>query len=378
MSGVPGERPAGGDAAGERVVSGERTAAGGRTAAGERSAYRATLYQWAQVPGPVGGVTTSVEALTAAVSALGAEVVRVNTAAPPQMAASLPRLWRRRALHLLHITNLYRAILVAPVMGAVPGRTAVVLHSGSTRGQLERMSPWLRRAVTVALHAYDEIWAVNGEIREVLPGVLRGRVRVVSPYVPPASVVSAAGSPSASEAAAAGPPRDLHLVTVATNSGQHYYGADVAIDAVARVRRSWPEARLWVLGYDRDGAEMAALRRRAAELDWVDISFNLGPSEVTDALRRSGVFLRPTSWDGDSVIVREALACGARVVASDVAPRPAGVEVAPLDAEALAAAVLDGGRASDGAGLASETILDAARDALGLAAPPGLVAEDSR
>lgn len=330
-------------------------ARGGRGAAGERSAYRPTLYQWAQVPGPVGGVTSSVEGLTAAVSALGAEVVRVNTAAPPEMAASLPRLWRRHALHLLHITNLHRAILVAPVMGAVPGRTAVVLHSGSTRRQLERMSPWLRRAVTAALHAYDEVWAVNDEIREVLPRVLRGRVRVVSPFVPPTAVVAGTGAS-----------REPHLLTVATNSGQHYYGADLAVDAVERARQRWPDARLWVLGYDRDGEEMAQLRRRVAGLDWVEVSFNLASSEVTEALRRSGVFLRPTSWDGDSVIVREALACGARVVASDVAPRPAGVELAPLEADALAAAVVDGGRPSTGVGLASETIVDAARDALGL------------
>lgn len=326
-------------------------------ASGERSAYRPTLYQWAQVPGPVGGVTSSVEALTAAVAALGADVVRVNTAAPPQMAATLPRLWRRNAVHLLHITNLHRAIPVAPVMGTVPGRTAVVLHSGSTRGQLERMSPWLRRAVTVALHAYDEVWAVNDEIRDVLPSVLRARVRVVSPSVPPTSVEGGTG---------AGIVREPHLLTVATNSGQHYYGADLAVDAVARVRDRWPDARLWVLGYDRDGEEMAALRRRVAPLDWVEVSFNLAPPEVTEALRRSAAFLRPTSWDGDSVIVREALACGARVVASDVAPRPAGVELAALEAGALAAAVVEGGRPSDGAGLASETILDAACDALGL------------
>jgi glycosyltransferase involved in cell wall biosynthesis len=309
-------------------------------------------------------VTTSVEGLSGAVAALGAEVVRVNTAAPAQLAASLPRLWRRNALHLLHITNLHRTIPVAPVMGAVPGRTAVVLHSGSTRGQVDRMSPWLRRAVTAAMHAYDEVWAVNDEIREVLPAALRRRVRVLSPFVPSAFVLSAPIG------AAGGPPRDPHLLTVATNSGQHYYGADLAIDAVERARSRWPDARLWVLGYDRDGEEMATLRRRAADLDWVDVSFNLSPDEVTGALRRSGVFLRPTSWDGDSVIVREALACGARVVASDVAPRPADVELAPLDADELAAAVVDGGWVSDGSGLATETVLDATCEALGLAGPP--------
>ena len=82
---------------------------------------------------------------------------------------------------------------------------------------------------------------------------------------------------------------------------------------------------------------------------------------MSAVLSRVGTFLRPTSWDGDSVIVREAQAAGATVVASDTAPRPAGVVLAPLDAEALAAAVTDGGPVSDGSGLAQTTLADAVR-----------------
>jgi glycosyltransferase involved in cell wall biosynthesis len=82
-------------------------------------------------------------------------------------------------------------------------------------------------------------------------------------------------------------------------------------------------------------------------------------------LLRSAVFLRPTAWDGDSVIVREALAAGARVVATDTAPRPVGVELASPDAADLARAVVEGGRPSDGGGLTSLTAFDAALDALG-------------
>lgn len=39
------------------------------------------------------------------------------------------------------------------------------------------------------------------------------------------------------------------------------------------------------------------------------------------------IYVRPTKTDGDSLSVREALALGARVVASNVAPRPEGTEV---------------------------------------------------
>ncbi len=63
-------------------------------------------------------------------------------------------------------------------------------------------------------------------------------------------------------------------------------------------------------------------------------------------LAGAGVFLRPTSWDGDSVIVREALALGARVVASDLAPRPLAWSSLRSTRRRVAHAVLHGGRAA--------------------------------
>jgi glycosyltransferase involved in cell wall biosynthesis len=91
---------------------------------------------------------------------------------------------------------------------------------------------------------------------------------------------------------------------------------------VRLVRRDWPDARLWILAYDQDGPELARLRESVSDLQWVELSLNLTGADVTAALARSEVFLRPTDWDGDSIIVREALAVGTRVVASDVSARP--------------------------------------------------------
>jgi len=55
---------------------------------------------------------------------------------------------------------------------------------------------------------------------------------------------------------------------------------------------------------------------------------------------------------------------GVRVVASDVCPRPEGVELAPLDAASLAHAVVHGGPGSSGEGLAGRSILDYALEAV--------------
>jgi glycosyltransferase involved in cell wall biosynthesis len=311
----------------------------------------ASVFQWAQVPGPVGGVRRCVEDLSAVLEGDGATVRRVNTASAPDALRMLPRVWERRSLHLFHITRLWRAIVLGPLFALLPGRTVLVLHSGSTRRQVAGMGRWHGQVLRLALHAYDELWAVTDEIGALLPAGLRERVRVVSPFValPPDEAVE---------------PRDAELVTVATNAGQDHYGADLALDALALARGSRPDLRLWVLAYGDDSAQLATLRRRVEELPWVRWSFNLSPHQVADALARSAIFLRPTSWDGDALIVREALAAGTRVVASDTAPRPVGVELSTLNAGAFAQALLHGGRPSDGRGLASRSIVDAARDAL--------------
>jgi glycosyltransferase involved in cell wall biosynthesis len=265
---------------------------------------------------------------------------------------ALTGVWRRRSLNLFHITRVWRAIVLAPVFALLPGRTVLVLHSGAVQRQVEAQRPWRARLLRLSLRAYDQIWAVNADIGAALPDYLAGRVHIVSPFVP---------SPVPGTS---GPAREPHLLTVATNSGLPHYNAGLAVDVVRLVRRDWPDARLWILAYDQDGPDLARLRESVSDIDWVQLSFNLNGAEVTAALARSDVFLRPTDWDGDSVIVREALAVGTRVVASDVSARPEGVELSGLGALEMAVAVVRPGRVSDGRGLASLTVADAARAAL--------------
>ena len=323
--------------------------AGGNAALGA-----ARVLQWAQEHGEVGGVHASHRQLTQALRAEGHVVGYVDTGAAVRAARTVPTWWRRRTLHLFHITRLWRAVVLAPLFAVLPGRSAVVLHSGSTLQQVRRLGRPGATVLRLALHAYDEIWAVNDEIRGVLPDSLRDRVRVVTPFVPtPADP----GAPT--------PHRDAHAVSVATNAGLPHYHAELAVEAVRTVREGdWSDATLRVLAYGHDGEHLARLRDAVASLDWVSVTFDAPGEEVRAVLASCGVFLRPTDWDGDSVIVREALAAGARVVASDTAPRPLGVELAALDAPAIAVAVVRGGRPSDGRGLAVDSLLDAARAAL--------------
>ena len=310
------------------------------------------VVQWAHHPGPVGGVTRSVEDLTEALRVAGHQVRYVDTGSPARAIRTLPGLWRRRCLHLFHITRVWRAIVLSPLFWLLPGRTVLVLHSGAVRRQVEAQRSWRAWLLWLSLRAYDQIWAVSADIGAALPDHLVERIHIVSPFVP--SPVPAASRP----------PREPHLVTVATNSGLPHYNAGLAVDAMRLLRRDWPDARLWILAYDQDGPDLARLRESVSDLEWVELSLNLTSADVAAALARSEVFLRPTDWDGDSVIVREALAVGTRVVASDVSARPSGVELSGRSDREVAAAVLHQGRVSDGTGLASLTVVDAARAAL--------------
>ena len=304
------------------------------------------VYQWAQEHGEVGGVLTSHRQLSMSLRDEGAEVVYVDTGSPRRAVAMVPRIGRR-ALHLLHLTRLWRAMVLAPVFALLRGRTVLVLHSGSTGRQVERMPAWRRRALVAALHAYDEIWAVNDEIGAILPEALRSRVTVVTPFDPTAEPVPSHQA------------RQPHALALATNAGLPHYNARLGVEVTRLVRAEWPDATLTVLAYGNDTEAVAQLRAIAEREPWLTVAFDTPAQEVSAVLSRVGTFLRPTSWDGDSVIVREALAAGARVVASDRAPRPARVVLAPLDADALARAVVEGGPVSDGSGLAQTTLADA-------------------
>ncbi len=64
----------------------------------------------------------------------------------------------------------------------------------------------------------------------------------------------------------------------------------------------------------------------------------IGHGSALAVLAAADVFVRPTLADGDALSVREALALGCAVVASDVGHRPPGCLVFPVrDVEALSA-----------------------------------------
>jgi glycosyltransferase involved in cell wall biosynthesis len=213
-------------------------------------------------------------------------------------------------------------------------RGVLTIHSGSAPAFLRQDGR--RRALAVAACAgFGSVIAVSAEIAAALvrAGVLRRGLTILPPFAP--AVIERREPPPALAAFRAA---HAPLVAALLAPGP-IYGADLLLPAFASLRARFPRAGLVAFG-----AEAGRLAAPGV----------LGLGEIPHpaalaVLEAADVFVRPTRADGDAVSVREALALGCRVVASDVVHRPAGCllfrsgDTAALGA-CLAAAAAAGGR----------------------------------
>jgi glycosyltransferase involved in cell wall biosynthesis len=119
----------------------------------------------------------------------------------------------------------------------------------------------------------------------------------------------------------------------------HQKGQDVAIRALALLQDR--QARLRLVGAESGAGERARLEALAASLGMADrIEWRGAVDDTAPEYRTADVVLAPSRWDGLSLALLEAMACGAAIVASDVngseSLGDAGVIVPPDDPKALA------------------------------------------
>lgn len=143
---------------------------------------------------------------------------------------------------------------------------------------------------------------------------------------------------------------DTHTPLLASTSGWYgLYGSQDLVEAVRRLRRSHPRLGLVLMvkaGGDA-GFRAEFLDRLAGEELCDAVMVREDESAVFPILRRADAFIRTPHHEGDAISVREALAMGTPVVASDVGFRPAGVlRYRPADPDDLAARITEalGGR----------------------------------
>lgn len=121
-------------------------------------------------------------------------------------------------------------------------------------------------------------------------------------------------------------------------------GLDVAIVALARVRRQHPDAVLVVLGSGPLEAELEELAREHGVEHAVHLPGRSG--DVAHWLERSELLVHPARWEGFGLVLLEAMLASRPVVATRVSAIPEVVEdgatgllVAPDDSVALATAI---------------------------------------
>lgn len=208
------------------------------------------------------------------------------------------------------------------------GGRLLTLHSGMLPDYLgDAAQTWRGRLARLACGRFDRVIAVNDRIHRSLvdAGVQTDRMSVIPAWTGvderPEEL------PAEVELWMAG--RGPVLGSILSFRPEYRFGWQLA--ALVALRSEHPRAGLVVMG---DGEQAAAARRRIREQGLEKDVLLLGDvphDRCLAVLSRCDLSLRTTSHDGDALSVRESLALGVPVVASDVGFRPAGAHLFPAD-----------------------------------------------
>ena len=297
------------------------------------------------------GVTVSVYAPSGTWAAMAAPgnvaFAAVEIADRPQPSRDLTVVRRLRTLFaqarldVVHAHGMRAGALAALAlasMGSRP-RLVVTVHnaapSGGSAGAVYRVLEYLvvRRA--------DQVLCVSSDLESRMRGLRARRVaRALVPAPPaPAGVSVDTLTRLRAEFGVDGESRPPIVLTVARLAPQK--GLDALIDAAAHWRDRAPAPLLVIVG---EGPLEAELTQRAAAAG-LNTRFFRRRHDVPALMAVADVFVLPSAWEGQPLVVQEALRAGLPLVASRVGGIPdltgddAALLVPPGDAVALAAAV---------------------------------------
>jgi glycogen(starch) synthase len=290
-------------------------------------------------PPPYGGVSIHVQQLHAYLRGCGVEakvldIGKGGRPAPDVIPTRSPAHFALRlagfissgwTVHVHTSGNNPKSWVLAGMVGGLPGfRSArvITLHSGLLPDYLAASSA-RRNFARVALAGYARVVAVSGAVRDavVACGVPEEKVVVHPAFL--SSQVRPGPVPSVVEAARA---RRKPLLAMAHHPSP-VYGRKVAFRALKHLAAELPDVGLALFGPGTDSEEFIRDARELGVAGNLEVLGELEHSAALGLIARSDAFLRPTTHDGDSISVREALALGVPCVASDVCARPEGTRV---------------------------------------------------
>jgi len=262
--------------------------------------------------------------------------------------ARLRRLLQSAAPDAVHAHGLragaLAAIAIAIAFGRVPAVLVVTVHnappSGGVTGAIYRVLELI-----VARNAAS-VLCVSADLEQRMRAA--GARRVARAVVPAPLVALTAPSPSATPEGVSAETRasvragfGAGPIVLAVGRLAAQKGFAVLLDAAVRWRDLRPEPSLVIVG---DGPLEAELKRRAASLGLAP-TFAGRRSDVPVLLAAADVFVLPSTWEGQALILQEALHAGVPIVATRVGGNPdllgedAALLVPPGDAQALSGAV---------------------------------------
>jgi glycosyltransferase involved in cell wall biosynthesis len=217
-----------------------------------------------------------------------------------------------------HNAKSWLVALAAGLVGAT-GRSGhgatLTIHSGMSPAYLNDRSSgrYLARYLAwITSKFYRHIIAVSSEIKDALRSlpVPETRIEILPAFLPaPAAPLELPGDLDSWSSA-------HHPVISTALFFRPEYGFELLVEAVSELRQKHPRLGCVVMGDSENRPEGLP-----------EYMFAIG--DVTHesclaVIARSNIFVRSTFSDGDATSVREAIALGTPVIASDVVRRPAG------------------------------------------------------
>jgi glycosyltransferase involved in cell wall biosynthesis len=214
------------------------------------------------------------------------------------------------------------ALVCGLVAQAGPGAT-LTLHSGGVPAYLRRNPGWKWHLARFASLLYDRVVCVSEEVAAAIAELGIGSDKM---HVTPAFLPIEAPDVAMPDHIESWMKRHSPLIT-ATMFFRPEYGFEVLVQGMLQLRERYPEIGCLVMGSGENRAAAEALIAKSGVGDSLYLAGDVHHELCLAMMSRSSVFVRPTFRDGDSISVREALALGLPVVASNVGTRPAGTIV---------------------------------------------------
>jgi glycosyltransferase involved in cell wall biosynthesis len=276
---------------------------------------------------------------------LGVKVVDLNMKSRFDLSAlwRLYRLMRAEQFDLLH-THLFRADLFGLPIGklaGIPGRVSTV-HNTEDFFKNSLVGLALRRSFGFAF----QLIAISEAVKKSLIEDVRmatNRIRVIHYGIEnESSQIFQDTSIDIRQQFAIG--ENIPLIgtvgRLAAQKGHRYL-----IEAFAKVKRSFPTAKLLIVGHDSEGLR-ENLEKQIADANLAGEVFLPGYLDGAQVIQTLDIFVLPSIWEGFGLVLLEAMNAGKPIIASRITAIPeivkdqeTGLLVPPGNAQELAHAI---------------------------------------